>query len=199
MNDGRWVSLEGEKAILVPYMVGHVAKYHEWMKDPSLLQATASEPLSLDEEYQMQISWTQDPLKRTFIVLDKQSVTGEFVHGDPHTEAMIGDVNVYMNEPDDPLTVEIEIMIAELESRGKGLGKEAVSMMMGFVIESLGIHTFRAKIGDSNEPSLNMFRKMGFKEISRSEIFREVTLELRVTEAKRCELLVQMDNVVKHT
>jgi hypothetical protein len=29
-------------------------KYHEWMKSPELLEATASEPLSLDEEYEMQ-------------------------------------------------------------------------------------------------------------------------------------------------
>lgn len=55
------VSLEGEKVILVPYMEAHVPKYHEWMQDPSLLQATASEPLSLEQEYQMQLSWSRDP------------------------------------------------------------------------------------------------------------------------------------------
>lgn len=31
-----------------------MAKYHDWMKDPTLLETTASEPLSLDEEYDMQ-------------------------------------------------------------------------------------------------------------------------------------------------
>lgn len=55
------VSLEGERVILVPYMKGHVPKYHEWMQDPALLQATGSEPLTLDQEYQMQLSWNQDP------------------------------------------------------------------------------------------------------------------------------------------
>ena len=28
----------------------HVHTYHEWMKDPDLLEATGSEPLSYDEE-----------------------------------------------------------------------------------------------------------------------------------------------------
>lgn len=31
-----------------------MAKYHDWMKDPTLLETTASEPLSLVEEYDMQ-------------------------------------------------------------------------------------------------------------------------------------------------
>lgn len=55
------VSLEGEKVLLVPYMEAHVPKYHSWMQDPSLLQATGSEPLTLDQEYQMQLSWSRDP------------------------------------------------------------------------------------------------------------------------------------------
>uniref|UniRef100_A0A2P2J7Y2 N-acetyltransferase 9-like protein isoform X1 n=1 Tax=Rhizophora mucronata TaxID=61149 RepID=A0A2P2J7Y2_RHIMU len=94
-------------------MGAHVPKYHEWMQDPALLQATGSDPLSLEQEYEMQLSWSQDPLKRTFIVLDKDLLDGDFVHGDPHVEAMVGDVNIYMNDLDDPQTAEIEIMIAE--------------------------------------------------------------------------------------
>lgn len=59
---GLEATVEGGKVILVPYTAAHVPKYHEWMRDPALLQATGSEPLSLDEEYQMQHSWTVDPL-----------------------------------------------------------------------------------------------------------------------------------------
>ncbi|KAM1010346.1 hypothetical protein ACFX2C_045837 [Malus domestica] len=192
------VSLEGGRVILVPYMKEHVPKYHDWMKDPALLQATGSEPLTLDQEYQMQLTWTQDPNKQTFIVLDKQLVMGEFSHGEPHVEAMIGDVNLYMNDLDDPHMGEIEIMIAEQKSRGKGLGKESALMMMAFAIENLAIHIFRAKIGEQNGASLSLFRKLGFKEISRSEIFKEVTLELHVTKDKHEELL-QIGSFVTHT
>ena len=56
------VSLEGEKVIMVEYMKEHVPKYHQWMQDPTLLSATGSEPLTLDQEYDMQLSWNQDPL-----------------------------------------------------------------------------------------------------------------------------------------
>ncbi|XP_008229869.1 PREDICTED: N-acetyltransferase 9-like protein [Prunus mume] len=192
------VSLEGGRVILVPYMKEHVPKYHEWMQDPALLQATGSEPLTLDQEYQMQLTWTQDPNKQTFIVLDKQLVVGEFNHGRPHVEAMVGDVNLYMNDLDDPQMAEIEIMIAEPKSRGKGFGKESALMMMAFAVENLGIHIFRAKIGELNGASLSLFRKLGFEETSYSEIFKEVTLELSVTKAKHDELLQLMDSFITH-
>ncbi|KAE8659402.1 Auxin-responsive family protein [Hibiscus syriacus] len=81
------VSLEGQKVIMVPYMEAHVPKYHMWMQDPALLEATGSEPLSLQQETDM-----------------------EMVNDDP---AMVGDVNIYMNDLDDPQLAEIEIMIAE--------------------------------------------------------------------------------------
>ncbi|XP_054815377.1 uncharacterized protein LOC129315584 isoform X2 [Prosopis cineraria] len=193
------VSLEGEKVILVPYTEAHVPKYHQWMQDPSLLEATGSEPLTLDQEYQMQLSWSQDPDKQTFIVLDKDLVVGEFTHGEPHVEAMVGDVNIFMNDLDDPQMAEIEIMIAEPKSRGKGLGKETVVMMMAFAIEKLGINIFRAKIGESNAASLTMFQKLGFVQTSCSNIFKEVTLEFKVTQPKHEEMLALMGGVVKHT
>lgn len=200
MGEGKMVlSLEGSKVILVAYMKQHVFNYHQWMQDPDLLQATGSEPLTLQEEYQMQLSWTQDPLKRTFIILDKDLISGKFIHGDPHVEAMVGDVNIYMNDLEDSHMAEIEIMIAEPKSRGKGLGMESVLMMMVFAIDNHKIKAFRAKIGDSNEASLNMFRKLGFKEVSHSEIFKEVTLELLVTAEKGEELVQLVGNMITYS
>ncbi|KAL3821626.1 hypothetical protein ACJIZ3_007531 [Penstemon smallii] len=170
------VSLEGERVVLVPYMKEHVPKYHAWMQDPAILQATASDPLTLHQEYEMQISWTQDPLKRTFIVLDKELVLGDFIHGQPYIEAMVGDVNIFMNDLDDPQIAEVEIMIAEHKSRGKGLARESVLLMMAFSVENFGIREFRAKIGETNEAS--------------------VTLELSITESKSEELHQLISQIV---
>ncbi|ERN18275.1 hypothetical protein AMTRI_Chr10g5300 [Amborella trichopoda] len=195
---GREVSIEGEKVVLVPYMRDHVPKYHQWMEDPSLLEATASEPLSLQQEYDMQLSWTQDPNKQTFIVLDKQMILGTFAHGEPHVEAMAGDVNIFMNDCDDVRTVEISIMIAEPKSRRKGLGKESVLLMMAFAVENLGIQAFCANIGESNTASIDLFKKLGFESAGSSEIFKEVTLKLEVNETLTDTLQSLLRNSMVH-
>ncbi|XP_073286214.1 GCN5-related N-acetyltransferase 9-like [Primulina huaijiensis] len=193
------LSLVGERVILVPYMKEHVPRYHAWMQDPGILQATASEPLTLDQEYEMQLSWSQDTLKHTFIVLGKELIVGDFIHGQPYTQAMVGDVNIFMNDLYDSHIAEIEIMIAESKSRGKELAKESVLLMMEFAVKNFGILIFRAKIGESNDASLNLFQKLEFKKTSYSEIFKEVTLELRITESQSKELHQLIGSTVSHS
>ncbi len=51
-----------------------MSKYHEWMQDPTLLDATSSEPLTLQEEIQMQTSWREDDTKCTFIILAREEL-----------------------------------------------------------------------------------------------------------------------------
>ncbi|KAL8145581.1 GCN5-related N-acetyltransferase 9 [Apium graveolens] len=194
------VSLEAEeKVILVPYMKQHVPKYHKWMQDPTLLSATGSEPLTLVQEYEMHQSWTHDPSKHTFIILDKDLILTPFTHGQPYIEAMVGDVNIYMNDLEDSHIAEIEIMIAEPKSRGKGLGKKSVMMMMVFAVEKFCIQSFRVKIGESNEASLSLFRKLGFVYASYSKIFQEVTLELQITKLKMEELQQLAGKFIEHS
>lgn len=42
-------------------------------------------------------------------------------------------MNLFLNDPDGDLGVaEMEVMVAEAGSRGRGLGKEAVRMMMAY-------------------------------------------------------------------
>lgn len=63
-------TIEGQKVVLVPYRREHVEQYHQWMQCPHLQEATASEPLTLQEEYDMQQKWAEDEDKCTFILLD---------------------------------------------------------------------------------------------------------------------------------
>ncbi|KAI9266643.1 GNAT domain-containing protein [Phascolomyces articulosus] len=177
--------LIGSKIILVPYKEEHVLKYHEWMKSPFLQEMTASEPLTLEEEYAMQRSWHEDEKKCTFILLATPAVgTGSESTSSPFADikehsVMIGDVNIFLNDQDDdPTFGEIEIMIAEESYRRDGRGLEALKMMMAYAITELGLKTFHSKISLTNQPSIELFtKKLGFYPVSTSQVFQETTLE----------------------
>lgn len=205
--------LIGTHCFLVPYRREHVLKYHEWMQDADILQATDSEPLSLEEEYEMQQTWRIDPDKCTFIVLDASQVDDgttrqqNFVAQNLH--AMVGDVNLFLSEDEeegidanDTTTfqqAEIDIMIAEKEARRKGIGFEACCIMMLYATENLSIRRFFCKINEDNASSLALFEKLGFQQCNYAECFRQVELELKSEspDVMACQLrrLLQCDTL----
>ncbi|KAH8820072.1 N-acetyltransferase-like protein 9 [Xylogone sp. PMI_703] len=127
--------------LLVPYEKSHVVTYHEWMKSEEIQEATASEPLSLDEEYQMQRSWRTDHDKLTFIAClptTTSSFSGLVKKDDPPLlkpgladapDRMIGDVNLFLSpadEDEEGCIGELELMIAPTAMRRKGYGRAAI-------------------------------------------------------------------------
>ncbi|CAO3689551.1 unnamed protein product [Umbelopsis ramanniana] len=164
------------------------------MKSPFLQEMTASEPLTLQEEYDMQQSWHLDDNKCTFIILalSPPGTTSEELRSTTLSEAgavMIGDVNLFFNDPDnDKSFAEIEIMIAEEKYRRSGYGIEAIKTMMAYAMTELGVKTFEAKISLKNQPSIDMFcSKLGFRERSVSTIFEEVTLDWKSSTAPKID------------
>ncbi|CAI9571482.1 unnamed protein product [Staurois parvus] len=177
--------LRGQWVILVPYEPHHVVRYHEWMKSEDLQKLTASEPLTLEQEYDMQCRWREDNDKCTFIILD----AARWDQGCPEEQCMVGDVNLFITDPENPALAEIEIMIAEPTCRGKGFGEESTRLMLFYGISSLGISTFQAKIGQENMKSVQLFQKLHFEEVSFSSVFQELTLQWKVTDEERQQLL----------
>ncbi|KAF9571654.1 N-acetyltransferase 9 [Mortierella alpina] len=170
--------LVGDKCVLVPYLKRHVDHYNKWMQSPELLEMTASEPLTLEEEYEMQESWRVDENKCTFIILAKTNPELAITAENALAQTMVGDVNLFFNDHDDPHSAEIEIMIAEPTYRRKGMGLEAIRMMITYAYESLGTKRITAKISTENEGSIQLFlTQLGFNQIGYSQIFEEVTLE----------------------
>ncbi|XP_001513703.3 N-acetyltransferase 9 [Ornithorhynchus anatinus] len=185
--------LQGKRVALVPYTSEHVPRYHKWMESEELQRLTASEPLTLEQEYAMQLSWQEDADKCTFIILDADKWPG--APGTAEESCMVGDVNLFLSNPEDPTVAEIEVMIAEPSYRGRGFGTEAVLMMMLYGVTRLRLAAFEAKIGQENKPSLQMFRKLRFEQVGVSPIFQEVTLRLAVGSPERQWLLQQTSHV----
>ncbi|OBT70432.1 hypothetical protein VE03_00124 [Pseudogymnoascus sp. 23342-1-I1] len=143
--------------LLVPYGEHHVLRYHEWMKSPDLQELTASEPLTLEEEYSMQRSWQTDHDKLTFIACHPlpehlSSSTGKDAsdgiiasQGYDIPEKMIGDVNLFLRlayeldgEGEEILDRpyvrgEIELMIASPSDQGRGFGKATLLAFMQYI------------------------------------------------------------------
>ena len=148
MRDNFNISIIGKRVKLVPYQKKFVEAYNQWMKDPYLLDMTASEPLSIEEEYEMQRSWQEDANKCTFIILINKELKQEinstgsinianlasneiydnFASNidsnlvDEEISLMVGDVNLFLNDHDDKSIAELEIMIANNSYRNYGLG-----------------------------------------------------------------------------
>ncbi|KAI0070005.1 acyl-CoA N-acyltransferase [Panus rudis PR-1116 ss-1] len=182
--------IEDGDLVLVPYRREHVAKYHEWMLSPELRELTASEPLSLEEEYEMQRKWQEDEDKLTFIVCIRDTTSGASVSRsfDPANLQMIGDVNLFLKgvPADEDFEAEVEIMIAEPDFRGKGYAARALQMMLSYATSPsspapLPVPPDRlvARIGESNESSIRLFKKLGFEITKRVTVFQEVEMRFR--------------------
>ncbi|GFF53796.1 N-acetyltransferase 9-like protein [Aspergillus lentulus] len=158
-------AISTSKVLLVPYSSWHVPRYHEWMKDEEIQAATASEPLTLEEEYAMQRSWRQDADKLTFIIClpvprarsehqsQHQTESQEQLpesglrlqDGDDAPGQMLGDINLFLRAEDDDededgpscpqIIGEIELMIAEKANQRKGYGRAALLAFLRYVLE----------------------------------------------------------------
>lgn len=118
---------------------------------------------------------------------------------------MIGDTNLFINQDyfvndddgnddnnennidnnrsnEEIIMAEVEIMIAEKPARGKGLGREALLLMLKYGQSALGVQEYAAKIGFDNDTSQRLFERIQFEEQSKSEVFREITYKRAVTD-----------------
>lgn len=179
MKDNANIKIVGSKVILIPYEAKHVSKYHKWMENEELRTLTASEPLTLEDEFEMQRTWRESADKCCFLILCKK----KYEDSNDEIASLIGDTNLFLTSSQDnnQKCAEIEIMIAEPEARSKGYGLQATSLMLNYGMQYLKIKLFFAKIGMNNYKSLKMFEKLHFKEQERSIVFQEITMLKTVT------------------
>lgn len=216
MKDNWNLQIIGDKVILVPYKEHFVDRYHQFMNNDKILELTASEPLTIEEEYEMQRTWYIDPKKCTFIILCRDmKKEDEYKRNDKTTDSnerqrieidyMAGDVNLFFHDIDDPHNAEIEIMIAEPSYRNKGFAMEALNLIMYYGFNTLGVRRFFAKINETNAESIRLFERMGYIKVNYSEIWKEIEYEFITyhtdddDDGKKADVKRRRDTIESHT
>ncbi|KAJ2801244.1 N-acetyltransferase 9, partial [Coemansia helicoidea] len=122
----------------------------------------------------------------TFIVLAKDGQTAPDSCDVCDNSQMIGDVNFFLNNADNPHEAELEVMIAEQGYSGKGVATEVLALMMHYAVNDVGVTDFVARIKETNSASIHIFTdKLGFVETERAPVFKEVTLRRSVDDDLR--------------
>lgn len=189
------VILISNQIALIPYQPHHVKTYHQWMSDPEMLKQTASERLTLEEEYKMQMTWTEDKDKLTFILMDLNKWNREEIFPNHcisrqekqecldklECSCIFGDVNLFLDDLDDKGSriAEVSIMVAPEGYRRKGYASKVLKNLFSYSYEELNLKCVRAKIGFENQPSIRLFeQKLHFAEVERcEEPFHEITFQ----------------------
>lgn len=173
--------------------------------------------MTLDEEYENQESWRTSHDKLTFIVCEPLSGAASsekpearqiMAQVDDSPDKMKGDINFFLylaDEDDDDvvepresstirLTGEVDVMIANTQHRGKGVGEAAVRSILAYIrrnlleilkeyahgekldVEKVQLVGLMAKIKQENTGSRALFKKLGFKQEGEANYFGEVKM-----------------------
>ena len=130
----------------------HIKIYHKWVNNPIVrkyLSVFVPEPLEV-----MKKEWFPDSK-------DDKNIWFEIWHKEDQIPiGMVGlfDVNYIYRR------AEIGIFIGEIEYWGKGLGTEAIDMMLDYGFTTLNFCKILACVNVTNTQSLEMCKKIGFVE-----------------------------------
>src|SRR5689334_1273595 len=153
----------GTKATLLPFDEKHMGAVLGWINNPDVRIGTGSEgPVSDLEHRRWYERLMQDRTQRCFIIGCGQ---GE----DSIPAGLIGLKHLCSRSR----TAECYLYIGAQSDRRKGLGAEATELLLRHGFEILGLNKIYLHVISTNEPALNLYRKLGFVQdgIARQHLF----------------------------
>jgi RimJ/RimL family protein N-acetyltransferase len=145
--------LAGRLAVLRPLRSADRASSVRWRNDPDIRDNILGYRFPVTEA--MEADWVEAVLKdqsRTRVVLAIE---------DKSDGALVG--FVYLNNIDwFARNAEFGILIGERSRHGKGLAREALSLIAGYAFESLNLHKLYLRVVAFNKRALRLYRAFGF-------------------------------------
>jgi RimJ/RimL family protein N-acetyltransferase len=151
--------LRGERVGLRPLETQDVYSLLKWFNDQMVLEDLGAEHtffcVSLEEEKVILERMLRDVHAQWFIIVKLEE-------GEP-----IGIIGL-TNMDERNASAEMRVVIGEIKEWGKGLGVEAVRLLLSYGFDSRGLHRIWLRVADYNERAIRLYRKCGFVEEGRS-------------------------------
>jgi len=135
----------------------------KWRNDPEILRKLFSYlPLCKVKQRKWYEKYLDDDTQQIFIIEVKEQKT---------PIGTIGLTNIdYKNQ-----RAELAIMIGEKDHWGRGLGEEALNLLVKFAFNEMNLRKIKALVFSDNDKAIKLYEECGFKEegILREEIFKK--------------------------
>ena len=120
-----------------------------------------------DEEVWRLTSWTAEPMKpaaveRLFEERERSSLDDSFaVHWEGEDEP-VGVVSL-ANINQANLAADLSVIVGDEKDRDRGLGTEAIRILLEYAFEDLGLNRVGLSVFEFNETAIHAYEKLGFK------------------------------------
>lgn len=160
-------TLEGKLVKLGPFTTNHVSTYHEWLNNSYIQDMTGTDKgLTFKKVAKMRDEIEEADDMAHYLIFDKET-------GKPIGDTDLRDIKLGKRVK----KAESAVMIAEPEFRKKGYATEALNLILDYGFKNFGLNKVTAPVFYFNEPSIALYKKLGFEEKRRKG--EDIIFELR--------------------
>lgn len=157
--------LIGKKIILREYRESDFEAIRAWVNDPEPTQHLSS---IFDRVH-------TEAMTRVFFdkVLGNTIPGYSFIIAHPKDERYIGQIDLRLGDTGSR-QAELAIIVPDRADRGKGYGREAISLLLDFGFGTANLHKVTLHVFVRNEAAIALYRSLGFVEegVMRDDVYR---------------------------
>ena len=152
----------GEKIILREIEEADLNSIVKWRNDPAILRWLFSySPLNKTKQRRWYEKYLDDDSQQTFIIEVKEEKI---------PIGTVGLTNIdYKNQ-----RAELGVLIGDESWQNKGIGKEALDLLIKFVSDEMNIRKIKAIVFEENVPAIRLYKSCGFVEegVLKKEVYK---------------------------